>query len=85
MLDEFIDEAYEGWVDLVGEDARGASLCILQTTDLDSIIHGSRKPMPNFESLFLNQTDTEIREWMLNHPHPNFARSTFTVLDQNTI
>ena len=69
----------------MGEAVRGASPCILQTTDLDSITHGSRKPMPNFESPFLNKTDTEIREWMLKHRHSNFAESTFTTLDQNTV
>lgn len=63
----------------------GASPCILQTTDLDSIAHGSRKPMPDFESPFLNMTDNEIRDWMLQHRHPNFAQLTFTILDQNTV
>lgn len=85
ILDDFIDEAYEGWFDLVGDIVSGASPCILQTTDLDSVTHGSRKPMPNFESPFLNKTDNEIREWMMKHRHPNFVESTFTILDQNTI
>lgn len=64
----------------------GASPCILQTTDLDSIAHGSRKPMPDFESPFLGMTDDEVRDWMLKHQHPpDFAQSTFTILDQNTV
>lgn len=49
---------------MLGDSTRsesGCSPCILQTTDLDSITHGSRKPMPEFESPFLNMTDNEIR------------------------
>ena len=41
--------------------------------------------MPEFESPFLNKTDDEIREWIKEHRHPNFAQRTFTVLDQNTV
>jgi hypothetical protein len=52
ILDEFIDEAYEGWFSMVPDGDVGASTCILETTDLDSIAHGSRKPMRAFKSLF---------------------------------
>jgi hypothetical protein len=71
--------------DMIGEIDTAGAPCILQTTDLDSITHGSRKPMPDFDSPFLNMTDAEIREWMLKHRHPNFEGSTFTVLDQQTV
>jgi hypothetical protein len=86
ILDEFTDQAYEGWFDMVGDpNAAGSSPCILQTTDLDSVSHGSRKPIPDFDSPFLNWTESEIRDWMLKNRHPNFVESTFTILDQNTI
>lgn len=41
--------------------------------------------MSDFESPFLNMTESEIRDWMLKHRHPEFARATFTILDQNTV
>lgn len=41
--------------------------------------------MPNFDSPFLNKTETEIRDWMRTHRHPNFARATFTILDEKTV
>ncbi|EFQ97989.1 hypothetical protein MGYG_01025 [Nannizzia gypsea CBS 118893] len=92
ILDEFIDESYAGIRDTIGEGdlpGYGMSPCILQTTDLDSITHGSRKPMPvDFESPFLNWTDEQVREWATkaSRPgHPSFAHRTFTILDQNTI
>jgi hypothetical protein len=86
ILDEFIDEAYKGWIDLVDDPKMWAGApCILQTTDLDSITHGSRKPTPDFESPFLNNTEDEIRDWMQKNRHPNFAEFTFTILDQNTV
>jgi hypothetical protein len=84
ILDEFIDQAYEGWFYMVGDpEDSGASPCILQTTDLDSIAHGSRKPMQDFESPFLDWTDHQIRDWMLKNRRPNFAQFTFTILDQH--
>jgi hypothetical protein len=61
------------------------SPCILTTTDLDSITHGSRKTMRAFEYPFLGKSDDEIRAWMKEHEHPNFARLTFTILDEHTI
>ena len=63
----------------------GASPCILTTTDLNSISNGSRNPMHAFESPFLRKTDDEIRAWMKEHIHPNFAQTTFTILDEDTI
>jgi hypothetical protein len=63
----------------------GASSCILETTDLDSITHGSRKPMRAFKSPFLGKSDDEIRTWIKEHKHPNFAQLTFTILDEDTI
>jgi hypothetical protein len=45
ILDEFIDEAYEGCFSMVPDGDVCASTCILEPTDLDSIAHGSRKPM----------------------------------------
>jgi hypothetical protein len=69
----------------VNDSDPGVSPCILTTTDLDSITHGSRKPMRAFESPFLGKSDDEIRAWMKEHEHPNFARLTFTILDEHTI
>lgn len=63
----------------------GASPCILETTDLDSVQHGSRKPAQAFESPFLGKTDDEIRAWVKEHTHPSFATLTFTILDEGTI
>ncbi|KAK2758746.1 hypothetical protein FQN54_003436 [Arachnomyces sp. PD_36] len=90
ILDDFIDQAYEGFADCVNDPGPSHICpCILQTKDLDSIAHGSRKPMPKFESPFLNYTDDEIREWfkenICGRSHPDFAQSTFTILDQDTV
>jgi hypothetical protein len=63
----------------------GASPCILETANLDSVQHGSRKPARAFESPFLGKTDDEIRVWVKEHTHPNFASLTFTILDEDTI
>lgn len=59
-------------------------LCILGTANLDSVTHGSRKPMQPSESPFLGMTDDEVRSWMSEHRHPNFVGSTFAVLDGDT-
>ncbi|KAM5458142.1 hypothetical protein MaudCBS49596_000053 [Microsporum audouinii] len=90
ILNEFIDESYAGIIDLLAPDIvdPGASPCILQTTDLDSITHGSRKPMPDFESPFLNWTDKQVRDWATKEwkrQRECFAMRTFTILDQNSI
>ncbi|KIN09074.1 hypothetical protein OIDMADRAFT_23793 [Oidiodendron maius Zn] len=85
VLDEFIDQAYEGCFAMVDDGDVGASPCILETTDLNSVQHGSRKPARAFESPFLGKTDDEIREWVKEHPHPSFAQLTFTILDEDTI
>ncbi|KAM5438237.1 hypothetical protein MferCBS31731_005098 [Microsporum ferrugineum] len=90
ILDEFIDESYAGIIDTIGEDVSdpGASPCILQTTDLGSITHGSRKPMPDFESPFLNWTDKQVRDWATKESRLErsyIATRTFTIFDQNTI
>ena len=70
---------------MVDDGDVGASPCILETTDLNSIANGSRSPMHAFESPFLGKTDDEIRAWMEEHKHPNFAQTTFTILDEDTI
>ncbi|EFR01030.1 hypothetical protein MGYG_04033 [Nannizzia gypsea CBS 118893] len=87
ILDRFIYEAYAGMLDVLGEidEVGPGAPCILETTDLDSITHGSRLPMKQFKSPFLGWTEGQVREWMVKHEHPNFASSTFTILDQNTI
>ncbi|EFQ99270.1 hypothetical protein MGYG_02283 [Nannizzia gypsea CBS 118893] len=90
ILDEFIDQSYAGILDLLAPHIvdPGASPCILQTTDLDLIAHGSRKPMPNFESPFLNWTDEQVRDWATKEgkrQRQSFAMETFTILDQNSI
>lgn len=85
MLDWFIDEAYRGILLSEEDSDPPGAPCIIQTTDLSSITHGSRKPMSDFESPFLNYTDNEIRNWMEHHPCPGFAEATFTILDQLTI
>lgn len=59
-------------MDIVGEDGSGSAPCI-QTTDLDSITHGSRKPMHEFDSPFLGWTEDQVRDWVIKHRHPNFA------------
>ncbi|EGD88115.1 hypothetical protein H112_04597 [Trichophyton rubrum D6] len=66
------DQAYVGVMDIVGEDGSGSAPCI-QTTDLDSITHGSRKPMHEFDSPFLGWTEDQVRDWVIKHRHPNFA------------
>jgi hypothetical protein len=48
-------------------------------------VHGSRIPMQPFKSPFLGMTDDQVRSWMNEHPHPNFARLTFAVLDEDTV
>ncbi|OAL64877.1 hypothetical protein A7C99_4313 [Trichophyton rubrum] len=85
VLDWFIDEAYRGILLSEEDSDPPGAPCILQTTDLSSITHGSRKPMSDFESPFLNYTDNEIRDWMEHHSCPGFAEATFTILDQLTI
>lgn len=72
------------------EGSPGECLCILTTTDLDSVKHGSRTPMEPFESPFLGMTDDEVRAWMKERRHPktripNFAYWTFAVLDEDTV
>lgn len=85
LLDEFIEQAYEGCYAMVDDGEVGASPCILDTTDLSSITHGSRKPMPDFDSPFIGKTDNEIRQWMKDHKNPNFAECTFIILNEDTI
>jgi len=70
---------------MVDDGEVGASPCILNTKDLSSITHGSRKPMSDFESPFLGQTDDQIRQWMKDQTTPNFAKYTFTILDEDTV
>lgn len=70
---------------MVDDGDVGASPCILETTDLDSIAHGSRKPTQAFESPFHGKSEDEIRAWVKEHEHPNFAQTTFTILDEDTI
>jgi hypothetical protein len=53
----------------------GDSLCIIETTDLDSIEHGSREPMQPFESPFLGMTDDQVRAWLKAHRRPDFGSS----------
>jgi hypothetical protein len=86
ILDELIDEAWEGASSVLsGDDPSPAGcICVVTTEDLDSIEHGSRKPMQPFESPFLGMTDDEVRTWFNEHRHPNFASGTFTVLDKDT-
>ncbi|KFY64990.1 hypothetical protein V497_01540 [Pseudogymnoascus sp. VKM F-4516 (FW-969)] len=86
VLDELIEEAKNGLCGMMMDDrgVPGECLCILDTEDLDSVTHGSRKPMQPFESPFLGMTDDEVRSWMSEHRHPNFAESTFAVLDGDT-
>ena len=79
-----MEESYKGVLDIDDSDA-GVSPCILTTTDLDSITHGSCKPMRAFKSPFFGKSDDEIRAWMKEHKHPNFAGLTFTILDEHTI
>ncbi|KFY00959.1 hypothetical protein V490_01129 [Pseudogymnoascus sp. VKM F-3557] len=87
ILDELIDEAWEGACGLTDnyEDPPGGCLCIITTEDLGSIGHGSRKPMQPFESPFLGMTDDEVRTWFLEHQHPGFSYFTFAVLDKDTV
>jgi len=63
----------------------GGAPSILQTTDLHSISHGSRKPMQAFESPFLCKTEDEIRTFMQENRTEHFASLTFTIFDEETI
>ncbi|EGD97537.1 hypothetical protein TESG_04945 [Trichophyton tonsurans CBS 112818] len=85
VLDWSNDRAYREIPLSEGDSDPPDTPCILQTTDLGSITHGSHKPMPDFVSPFLNYTDNKIRDWMEHHRFPGFAEATFTVLDQLTI
>ncbi|KFY92056.1 hypothetical protein V500_04340 [Pseudogymnoascus sp. VKM F-4518 (FW-2643)] len=92
ILDELIEESQKGLNDLVGGPPTGNkegppmdSLCFLDTMDLNSVEHGSRKPMQPFESPFIGWTDDECRSWMNEHRHPYFAEYTFVVLDKDTV
>lgn len=84
ILDEYIDQCYQGCFALAEMDA-GAAICILETTNLDSITHGSRQPMRAFKSPFLGKSDDEIRTWMKEHEHPSFGQLAFTILDEDTV
>jgi hypothetical protein len=76
IIDNFVDQVYEGWYDLVRDyESPGGSPCVLQTIDLDSIYHGSCKPMADFKSPFFNWIDNEIHRWIPRLRHPNFAGS----------
>lgn len=70
----------------MSEDGNVGSMpCILETTDLDSIRHGSRPEMKAFESPFLGFTDSQVRQWLKDHPHENFAECTYAIMDEDTI
>ncbi|KAM5454257.1 hypothetical protein MaudCBS49596_002271 [Microsporum audouinii] len=85
ILDEFIDESYMGIIDTIGDNVpdHGASPYILPITDLDSIAHGSRKPMlVDFESPFLHWTDEQVRDWVTKESRLEcsfIALRTFTI------
>lgn len=85
-LNELIEESKNGLYGLIGEDEGipGHCLCILDTMDLNSVVHGSRTPMPPFESPFIGWTDEDCRSWINEHRHPYFAEYTFVVLDNDT-
>lgn len=63
----------------------GGTACILQTTDLDSITHGSRPTMKAFESPFLDFTEPQVRQWLKDHPHKNFASRSYAIMDEDTV
>jgi hypothetical protein len=88
ILDEYIDKSYQGAFDLA-DQVVGVAPCILETTDLNSINHGSRQPMRAFKSPFLGKSDDEIRTWVNEQNDPNerpfFSRLTFTILDNDAI
>ncbi|EEQ31658.1 uncharacterized protein MCYG_04477 [Microsporum canis CBS 113480] len=85
ILDEFIDESYTGIIDTIGDNVpdHGASSYILLITDLDSINHGSRKPMlVDFESPFLHWIDEHVRDWVTKESRLEcsfIALRTFTI------
>lgn len=70
----------------IAEDANvGGFACILETEDLDAVKYGSRTPMKAFESPFVGFTDAQVRQWVKDHPHDNFASGSFAIMDEDTM
>lgn len=86
ILDELLVESKKGTCAMLGNDEGipGECICILDTTDLNSVVHGSRTPMQPFESPFIGWTDDECRSWINEHRHLYFAEYNFIVLDKDT-
>ena len=55
--------------------------------DLDTVAHGSRKPMEAFESPFLGMSKEEVRRFFVEKvvPHPAFTSLTFAIMDEDTV
>jgi len=87
ILDEFIDESYQGCLKLGAGDSVGGAPCILQSKDLDEVAHGSRKPMQAFESPFLGMSKEEVRDFFVENvvPHSAFTSLTFAIMDEDTV
>lgn len=90
--DELLEQSQKGLNGLIGRDPSGDKknptmyyLYFLDTMDLNSVVHGSRKSMQPFESPFIGWTDDECRSWMNEHQHPYFSRLNFLVLDKDTV
>lgn len=89
ILDELLVESKKGTCAMLGnagndEGIPGDCICILDTMDLNSVVHGSRTPMQPFESPFIGWTDDECRSWINEHRHPYFSEYNFIVLDKDT-
>lgn len=86
ILDEFVDESYQGCLKLGAGDSVGGAPCILASKDLDAVAHGSRKPMQAFESPFVGMSKEEVRDFFVKNvaPHSAFTSYAFAIMDEDS-
>ncbi|MCJ1249340.1 hypothetical protein MMC30_006563 [Trapelia coarctata] len=87
ILDEFLDQSYQGCLKLGAGDSVGGAPCILTSKDLASVTHGSRTPTQPFSSPFLDMSVEEVRKFFAENvvPHSAFTSSVFAVMDAATV
>jgi hypothetical protein len=84
ILSSFLKKVREGAKEF---DQNGYAPCILHSTDISAITHGSRYPYPAFSSPFIGKTVNEILNLFLSIRRPlnwEWSHSIFFILDEQT-